>query len=89
MDPNYLNLDPQERINKIMAVFSVLIGAASICAGLIPIAGIITATIGIVTGIFGRKSESHKVATIGIYISLFGLLLSVVYIFFLYISHPK
>ena len=34
MDPNYLDLDPQERINKILALFSVLIGTASICAGL-------------------------------------------------------
>jgi len=89
MDPNYLNLDPQERINKILALFSVLIGPASICAGLIPAAGIIISTLGIVSGIFGRKSESKKVATVGIYISAFGMLLSFVYIFFLFISHPK
>lgn len=89
MDPNYLNLDPQERINKILALFSVLIGVASVCAGLIPIAGIIAASVGIAAGIFGRKSESKKIATVGIYISLFGMLLSFVYIFFLFISSPK
>lgn len=89
MDPNYLDLDPQERINKILAFFSVLIGAASICAGLIPIIGIIGSIIGIVAGIFGRKSENYKLATVGIYLSSFSLTLSLVYGFIVYLSTPK
>ncbi len=89
MDPNYLDLDPQERINKILAFFSVLIGAASICAGLIPIIGIIGSIAGIVAGIFGRKSESQKLATAGIFISSFSLTLSLVYGFIVYLSNPK
>ena len=85
MDPNYLDLDPQERINKILALFSVLIGTASICAGLIPIVGAVSSIAGIVAGIFGRKSESRKLATVGIVISAFSLMLSIVYAFFGYI----
>jgi len=86
MDPNYLDLDPQERINKMLALFSVLIGTASICAGLIPIFGAVSSIAGIVAGIFGRKSESRKLATVGIVISAFSLMLSIVYAFFVYIS---
>ncbi len=89
MDPNYLDLDPQERINKILAFFSVLIGAASICAGLVPIIGIIGSIAGIVAGIFGRKSESRKLATAGIFLSSFSLTLSLLYGFIVYLSNPK
>jgi hypothetical protein len=87
MDPSYLNLDPEERTNKIMALFSVLLGIGSICGGLIPIAGIIAAALGVLTGFFGRKSESRKLATVGIIISALGMTVSAVYAFFLYISY--
>jgi hypothetical protein len=87
LDPNYLDLDPQERINKILALFSVFLGVGSICGGIIPIAGVIIAGLGILTGYFGRKSAAHKLATAGIIISAFGLLLSSVYAFFIYISY--
>jgi hypothetical protein len=89
MDPNYLDLDPQERINKILALFSVLIGAGSICAGLIPIFGIIGSILGIIAGAFGRKSDSRKLATVGIVISCFSLTLSLSYGFIMYLSSPK
>ncbi|MEN6572401.1 MAG: hypothetical protein ABFD24_11210 [Anaerolineaceae bacterium] len=89
MDPNYLNLDPSERINKIMALFSLLIGFASICAGIFPIAGIIGSVLGIVTGYFGRKSESRRLATVGIIVSCFSLTLTLVYMFIVYLSSPK
>lgn len=89
MDPNYLNLDPSERINKIMALFSLLIGFASICGGIFPIAGIIGSILGIVTGYFGRKSESRRLATVGIIVSCFSLTLTLVYMFIVYLSSPK
>lgn len=87
MDPNYLNLDPQERTNKILALFSAFLGVASICTGIIPLVGILSAALGILAGVFGRKSEARKLANVGIVVSGFGLLLSLVYAFFLYISY--
>ncbi|MHB1338220.1 MAG: hypothetical protein ACYCYG_05310 [Bellilinea sp.] len=89
MEPNYDNLDPQERVNRILALFSFLIGAASICGGLIPIIGAIGAVVGVVAGVFGRKSDSHKLATAGIIISSFALTLSLTYGFIVYLSTPK
>ena len=89
MDPNYLNLDPSERVNKIMALFSLLIGFASICAGIFPIAGLIGSVAGIVTGYFGRKSESRNLANIGIVVSCFALTVTLAYIFIVYLSSPK
>jgi len=86
LEPNYLNLDPEERINKLLAAISVLLGVAGICSGIIPIAGIIVGTLGLVAGLFGRKSESRVLATAGVIISAFALLISFVYAIFVYIS---
>lgn len=86
MEPNYLNLDPEERINKLLAALSVLLGVAGICAGIIPIAGIIVGLLGLVAGLFGRKSESRSLATVGVIISAFALLISFVYAMFIYIA---
>lgn len=87
MDPNYLDLDPQERVNKILALFSVMLGAGSICAGIIPLAGVLVAALGVLTGFFGRKSEARKLANAGIIISAFGMLISAVYAMFIYLSN--
>ena len=89
MDPNYLDLDPQERINRILSLFSILLGVVGLCGGLIPIFGIITSILGIIAGSFGRKSDSRKLATVGIVICCFSLTLSLVYGFFVYLSSPK
>jgi hypothetical protein len=86
MEPNYLNLDPEERINKLLAAISVLLGVAGICTGIIPIAGIIVGALGLVAGLFGRKSESRALATTGVVISAFALLISFVYAIFVYIA---
>jgi hypothetical protein len=86
MEPNYLNLDPEERINKLLAAISVLLGVAGICSGIIPIAGIIVGALGLVAGLFGRKSESRALATAGVIISAFALLISFVYAIFVYIA---
>jgi hypothetical protein len=83
MEPDYSALDPVERTNKFLALFSIIFGVLSLCSGLIPIAGIITSVIGIVTGFYGRKSEQKKMALVGIIISAFGLLISIVYALFL------
>lgn len=86
MEPNYDNLDPEERINKQFAVISVLFGSASVCAGIIPIAGIISGLIGLIAGIRGRKSDSKSLAILGVIISAFGMTISFVYAIFVYIA---
>lgn len=86
MEPNYQGLDPEERINKFLAVVSVLLGSASICAGIVPIIGVIGGAISLFAGIRGRRSESNKLATVGIVISAFALTVSVVYAIFVQIG---
>ena len=87
MEPNYLDLDPEERINKLLAFLSVILGASSICAGLYPPLGIIAGAISLFSGIRGRRSSSRKVATFGIIISAFGITMSVVFWIFLAIQN--
>ena len=79
MEPDYTSIDPEERINKFLAMASVILGVLSFCAGLIPIAGIIIGLIGTGTAIFGMKSEHRKIAILGFAISTLGLLTSVDY----------
>jgi hypothetical protein len=86
MEPNYLDLDPEERINKLLAFLSVILGASSVCAGLYPPMGIIAGAISLFSGIRGRRSSSQKVATLGIIISAFAITMSVVYWIFLAIQ---
>lgn len=86
MEPNYLDLDPEERINKILAFLSVILGGSSICAGMYPPIGIIAGLVSLYSGIRGRKSASRKAATFGIIISAFGITVSIVYWIFLAIQ---
>ncbi|MBA4375836.1 MAG: hypothetical protein C0401_06655 [Anaerolinea sp.] len=86
MEPNYLNLDPEERINKMLAAISILLGAASICAGIVPIIGIVGGLLGLFAGIRGRRSESRNIATAGVIVSAFAILISVVYAIFVQIG---
>jgi hypothetical protein len=79
LEPDYTSLDPEERTNKFLAIFSVVLGVLSFCAGLIPIAGIIIGLIGTVMAIFGMKSEHRKIAILGFAVSTLGLLTSLIY----------
>ena len=86
MEPNYSRMDPEEQLNKLLAIVSVALGIFSLCGGLIPIIGIIGGSLGIVAGYFGRKSESRKIALVGISISALAILISCVYALFLFIG---
>jgi hypothetical protein len=79
MEPDYKSIDPEERTYKFLAIFSFIIGILSLCAGLVPICGVGNGMIGIVTGIFGRKSERRKLANAGILISVLGIIISIIY----------
>ena len=86
MEPNYGKIDPEERTNKVFAALSLVLGFFSTIAVLIPICGFVIGLAGIGLGIFGRRSKSRKLATVGIAISVFGLIFSVVYAYMVYIQ---
>jgi hypothetical protein len=86
MEPNYGNIDPEERTNKVLAALSLVLGLLSLCVSLIPVCGSTLSLAGIGLGIFGRRSASRKLATVGIAISVFGLIFSVVYAYLVYIQ---
>jgi hypothetical protein len=85
---DYNELDPEERTNKWMALFSMGFGIISLCAAIIPICGAAGSLLGIALGIFGMRSTSRKMAIIGISVSTLGLLISIVYTVILYSQHP-
>jgi hypothetical protein len=87
MEPNYGSIDPEERTNKILAALSLIVGLSSVIAVLIPICGFVTGFAGIGLGIFGRRSESRKLATVGIAISVFGIIFSLVFGYLKYIQN--
>ena len=88
MEPNYGSVDPEERTNKTLAALSLVLGFFSLIFALIPVCGFVTAFAGIGLGILGRRSGSRKLATVGIAISVFGLIFSVVYAYLVHIQKP-
>jgi len=86
MEPDYQGLDPQERYYRYMAIASVSLGIISLCAALVPICGVFTSFAGFALGIFGRRSESKKMAAIGIGLSILGFMIAVTYAFLEYIK---
>ncbi len=86
MEVDPVSLDPEEKMNKFYALFSVGFGVLSLCAAIIPICGGTLALLGIGTGLFGRRSESRTMATVGIGISALGLLIAIVYAIFVSIA---
>ena len=64
---------------RILAIVSLVTGVISLCGLFIPIIGIPLGLIGLVLGILGRKDADWKVyATVGIALSVVGILLSCV-----------
>ena len=76
---DYTELDPEERTNKFLALFSVALGLISLCAGLLPICGGVTSMLAIGFGLFGLRSGRRTMAYVGIAIAILGLLISVTY----------
>jgi hypothetical protein len=79
LEPDYDSIDPEERTNKFLAIISAALGVISIFAALLPICGAITGIIGVVIGYFGIKSDSRRIAILGIVLSTLGILTSLVY----------
>jgi len=83
MEVDPVSLDPEERTNKLLAIFSAALGLLSLCAGLVPACGGSMAILGMVLGYFGMKSDYHRVGLAGVIISGLGLLTAIVYAVFL------
>jgi mannose/fructose/N-acetylgalactosamine-specific phosphotransferase system component IIC len=81
VDPN--SLDPELRIAKLTALASAALGIISLCAAIIPLCGATASLLGIGFGLFSRKAEKGRVATVGVAISVLGLLITIIYSLFL------
>lgn len=79
MQTDPASLDPEERTNKFYALASAALGVLSLCGGLVPIFGTILGILGIVLGVLGRRSENKRSATVGIALSIIGLLTAIIY----------
>jgi hypothetical protein len=86
MQTDPASLDPEERLNKFYAIASAALGVLSLCLGLIPVLGTILGILGIILGILGRKSEHKKVATVGIGLSVIGILTAIIFSILLYVE---
>ena len=84
MQTDPASLDPEERTNRFYALASAALGLFSLCGGVIPIFGIILGTLGIVLGVLGRRSENKRAATVGIGLSIVGLLTAIIYSILVY-----
>jgi len=80
------SLDPEERQNKFFALLSVALGLFSLCGSIIPVCGAGLSILGILFGVFGRKSENYRIAQVGTALSALGLLIAVMYAIFVYIA---
>ena len=86
METDPASLDPEERTNKFYALASAALGVLSLCGGLVPIFGTILGMLGIVLGVLGRRSENKRIATVGIALSIIGLLTAIIYSVLLYMA---
>jgi hypothetical protein len=86
MQTDPASLDPEERMNKFYALLSAACGVISLCVGLVPAAGTIFGIAGIVFGFLGRRSESKRMATAGIVLSIIGLLTAIIFSILVYME---
>ena len=86
METDPASLDPEERTNKFYALASAALGVLSLCGGLVPIFGTILGILGVVLGVLGRRSENKRSATVGIALSIIGLLTAIIYSVLLYMA---
>ena len=86
MQTDPASLDPEERSNKFYALASAALGILSLCGALIPIFGTFLGILGIILGILGRRSENKRSATVGIALSIIGLLTAIIYSVLVYMA---
>ena len=75
--------DPELQSADLYALASMSLGVISLCAGIIPMCGGIASLAGIFFGVISSRVEKNKMATVGIWTSSLGLLITVTYFIFL------
>jgi hypothetical protein len=78
--------DPEERLYRFYAVASAALGVLSLCAAVLPALGCVMGAFGIWIGIYGRKSDRKIVATVGISLSIIGVLTAILYSLLVYFA---
>lgn len=84
MQTDPASLDPEERLNKFYALISAALGVLSLCTGLVPVLGTLFGIFGVFFGVLGRRSESKRMAAVGIILSIVGALTAIIYSILLY-----
>jgi len=82
IDPN--SLDPELRNAKFLSIASAALGLMSLCLAIVPICGGIASILGIICGAIAQRADSTRTALAGIIISVFGLVVTLVYTLFLF-----
>ena len=84
MQTDPASLDPEERLNKFYALISAALGVLSLCTGLVPVLGTLFGIFGVFFGVLGRRSESKRLATVGLILSIVGALTAIIFSILLY-----
>ncbi len=79
IDPN--SLDPELRTARFYAIMSAALGALSLCAGIVPMCGVSISALGMLLGYLSLRIEQSKTARAGIWLSIFGAMITLVYFF--------
>lgn len=79
IEPDYNSLDPEEKINRYLAMGSVALGVLSLCAALVPVCGGSLSLAGIGLGLLGMRADRPRMAQVGIGLSIISLLTAILY----------
>ena len=84
VDPN--SLDPELRTARYLALASASLGLMSLCLAIVPACGGITSLVALVCGTLSLRTEHSSTALAGIVLSIMGLVITLVYMVFLYFN---
>jgi hypothetical protein len=84
MDVDPTNLDPELRTAKFLALASAALGVLSLCMAIVPVCGGTMSILGIALGLYSLRVENSGMAKAGVIISGLGILITVVYMLFVF-----
>ena len=84
METDPASLDPELRTAKLLALASAALGIMSLCLAIIPACGGLLSVLGIMMGLYSLKVENSGTARAGIIISGLGILITLVYMLFVF-----
>lgn len=86
MDIDPSSLDPEIRTAKQLAIASAALGIMSLCLAIIPACGGAASILGVICGTLSLRTEHSRTAYVGLILSIFGVVITIVYGAFLYIA---